>query len=324
MAAPDSESPSTVTLPSAEPSDSEEVTRALKLAHMLWEEGQQREAVRTLQRGAAAAEEVGNDLRALTLARCAADLSAQLGASGSTPPAGGSVPPAPAFPAPGTPAPPEVAAALPNPNSSPSSAASPPSTTPNPPGVGGAAPITVPNPPGVGGPAPVTVRSLRPASAASGAIARKSETPSSPGALAADATPPPSSDLEVPVVIAESEAEAPVSATPASAPPISTPLASTTIASPTTTPSPVRAMGRVATSPSVVPERQQPSKTPAARPTNGVTGLAFPITARELRVAVKRSALDETLFVVRPLAPGARAPAGSREATLVFSDVDPE
>jgi hypothetical protein len=81
-------------------------------------------------------------------------------------------------------------------------------------------------------------------------------------------------------------------------------------------------MGRVATVPSVVPERQ-PSKL-APRTTNGTAGLAFPVNARELRVAVKRSALDETLFVVRPLAPGARAPAGSREATLVFSDVDPE
>jgi hypothetical protein len=142
----------------------------------------------------------------------------------------------------------------------------------------------------------------------------------------ADAEDRMSADLVVPVVVADVEGEAPASAPPVSdpvsAPPVSTPPVSTTVVSPTTTPQPVRPMGRVATVPSIAPERQ-PSKV-APRGTNGASGLAFPVDARELRVAVKRSVLDETLFVVRPLAPGARAPAGSREATLVFSEVDPE
>lgn len=61
------------------------------------------------------------------------------------------------------------------------------------------------------------------------------------------------------------------------------------------------------------------------RPVNGAAAaLAFPVTAREVRVAVKRSTLDEGLFVVRPLPAGAVPPAGAREAVLVFSDVESE
>ena len=56
MAEQDNDSSLLSQLPDAQPSDSEEVARSLKLARMLWEEGQRREAVRTLQRGAAAGE----------------------------------------------------------------------------------------------------------------------------------------------------------------------------------------------------------------------------------------------------------------------------
>jgi hypothetical protein len=39
-----------------------------------------------------------------------------------------------------------------------------------------------------------------------------------------------------------------------------------------------------------------------------------------MKVSVRRSVLDETLFVVRPLAPDGRLPPGARVATLVFSE----
>jgi hypothetical protein len=39
------------------------------------------------------------------------------------------------------------------------------------------------------------------------------------------------------------------------------------------------------------------------------------------RVAVRVSARDENLYVVRPLAPGQRVPLGTREAWLIFDDV---
>lgn len=185
MASPGPEPTPPAALPAPEPSDSEEVARALKLAQTLWDEGQRREAVRTLQRGAAQAEEDGNDLRALALARSAADLSVGL-------------------------------------------------------------PATVP-----------------PNAAEEPSIVVEIDVPSEPNSV------------EVPLV-----------------------------------------------SPNAVAIPRASSVAP--KPTNGVSGFVVPVTQREVRVSVKRSALDESLFVVRPLAPGAQVPAGTREAVLVFSDVDPE
>lgn len=169
-------------IPAAEPADSAEVLQCLNAARSLWLEGQGREAVRTLQRGAEAAERDGNDLRALTFARSAADLSAQLGASGPPP-------------------------------------------------------------------------SLAPAA---------SNSP-------ATSTPFPASAPQAPT-------------TPA---PASSPIASS---SPVASYRPVH-LGRE-----------------GAAPLSG-----------EVRVSVKRSSLDESLFIVRPLADSAPLPAGAREARLVFA-----
>jgi hypothetical protein len=91
-------------LPSAAPTDSESVRACLDTAQALWKKGELREAVRSLQRGAAAAEEAGDDDRALSIARRAAELSTQVWppsqrpADGSNPPSvrrpAGSVAPA--------------------------------------------------------------------------------------------------------------------------------------------------------------------------------------------------------------------------------------
>nr|PZN24585.1 MAG: hypothetical protein DIU78_11860 [Pseudomonadota bacterium] len=68
-------------LPQPEPTDGERVTACLETANALWAKGDIGEAVRWLQRGADAAEEDGNDARALALARLAADPRTAVGDS---------------------------------------------------------------------------------------------------------------------------------------------------------------------------------------------------------------------------------------------------
>jgi hypothetical protein len=62
--------------PAPEPSDTEDVAWTLQTAGTMWARGDAHEAVRWLRRAAEAASDAGNDERALTLARSAADLSA--------------------------------------------------------------------------------------------------------------------------------------------------------------------------------------------------------------------------------------------------------
>lgn len=72
-------------MPLAEVSDAAEVSAALETARKLWSEGHALESVRCIQRAAENAEAAGNDLRALVLARAAADLRAEVSV-GSDPP----------------------------------------------------------------------------------------------------------------------------------------------------------------------------------------------------------------------------------------------
>jgi hypothetical protein len=64
--------------PSPEDSDAEDVVLALETANALWGRSDAKEAIRWLRRAAEAAEEAGDDMRALTLARTAADLTTQV------------------------------------------------------------------------------------------------------------------------------------------------------------------------------------------------------------------------------------------------------
>ena len=72
-------------LPRAEAGDAAEVALALETARGLWSKGQGLESVRWIQRAAENAESSGDDLRAVTLARAAADLRAEV-SIGSEPP----------------------------------------------------------------------------------------------------------------------------------------------------------------------------------------------------------------------------------------------
>jgi hypothetical protein len=72
--------------PMSEASDPDAVALALETGRALWGQGEAREAVRWLRRAAQQADEAGDDLRALTLARAAADLTTLLDLPLSVPP----------------------------------------------------------------------------------------------------------------------------------------------------------------------------------------------------------------------------------------------
>jgi hypothetical protein len=67
-----------------------------------------------------------------------------------------------------------------------------------------------------------------------------------------------------------------------------------------------------------------PSVTPikADKPSSGMPSGFIDISASHgaVRVSVRVSARDESLYIVRPLAQGQRVPPGAREARLVFDE----
>lgn len=70
--------------PEAEPDDAEEVVLALTTASSLWVGGEREEAIRWVRKAQQGAEAAGSDVRALELARAAADLTEQLEAADDT------------------------------------------------------------------------------------------------------------------------------------------------------------------------------------------------------------------------------------------------
>jgi len=259
MATQASDPASSPALPGAEPTDSEQVLLCLETAQKLWQDGQYREAVRSLQRGAEAAEEDGNDLRALSLARFAADLSAQVGSAPSVPP-----PPV------------EEVRHVPVPPPLPAEAAA----SPVPPSVREASPASVEPAPPSAAPAP--------AAAAPSHAPAPAQASASPAATHPSATPAAPSARPVHSATAAPRRSAQPSAAPAKRP------------TPSATPSAEAA--------------------PAAAKSSGNGAHPTPATGREVRVSVRRSTLDEELYVVRPLRPGSKLPYGAEEAVLVFPE----
>jgi len=68
--------------PEAEPDDAEDVVVALTAAASMWVGGEQEEAIRLLRKAQESADAAGNDVRALELARAAADLAERVGTGG--------------------------------------------------------------------------------------------------------------------------------------------------------------------------------------------------------------------------------------------------
>ena len=87
----------TLLTPQSDPSDSDEVRRALETARDLEARGEIREAVRCLRSAADAAEMQGNDARVLVLARAAADLTNTIGPVSLAPPSASPPRPQPAL-----------------------------------------------------------------------------------------------------------------------------------------------------------------------------------------------------------------------------------
>lgn len=88
--------------PAPEAGDPEDVAWNLQTGGTMWARGENHEAVRWLRRAAEAASDAGSDMRAVTLARAAADLTAalELPPSIMPPPVAPAAPAAPVTPAP--------------------------------------------------------------------------------------------------------------------------------------------------------------------------------------------------------------------------------
>jgi hypothetical protein len=72
--------------PNSTADDPSDVATAIETARALWRQGDSQESLRWLRRAADSAEAEGNDVRALSLARAAADLQEQVRPSVSPPP----------------------------------------------------------------------------------------------------------------------------------------------------------------------------------------------------------------------------------------------
>jgi hypothetical protein len=86
MAASFSPSLPTFAIPAADHDDAEPVRNSLAQAHAELSRGELREALRHLRRAAEGADEAGRELRAVALARAAADLATAVGGSHAPPP----------------------------------------------------------------------------------------------------------------------------------------------------------------------------------------------------------------------------------------------
>jgi hypothetical protein len=86
MAASPSQSHATFAIPAVDHDDPEPVRSSLAQAHAELSRGELREALRHLRRAAEGADDAGSELRAVALARAAADLATEVGGSLAPPP----------------------------------------------------------------------------------------------------------------------------------------------------------------------------------------------------------------------------------------------
>jgi hypothetical protein len=325
--ASDSESkPSALEIPAPEESDSAQVVSCLELAAELWKSGQHKEAIRFIQRGAAAAEEDGNDMRALKLARLGADLSAQVAeaapaaaapavapaASGSNGAAAKSLPSAPSTrPHPANH--PSVRVSQPPPLPAGSTAGQP---TPSPPSV-------APTPPSVAADKEKSLAADKDKSATAdkekGSDKEKAADKEKVAAAdkAKDDDKAKDTDAVAAAPSAPGASSSSSSAGPSSARGSRTPATERASVKPS---APRTGASLVASAP---PKPSTPP-TPSASTSSSVAELIASGLAE--RVSVKRSSLDTSLLVVRPMSGNGARPAahGARQAVLIYVDSDAE
>jgi hypothetical protein len=272
-------------IPSPQPGDSEDLELALETAQRMYSTGDSTEALKWLRRAASAAEQAGDDLRQLQLARLAADLAAVVNAGPLGVATAPSVPPA-AKPA-GTPSP------LPQ----------PPTRQPPP----------APSARGSVGPGPIA--QTRPSAApSSGGTLQPSVGSGGPPPLPSKSRPTPFGAASPVHTVAEFPP--PSLRVGESQSPPAPKVASASAAS-----KPVEPIGFGTVSPSTPIATASPSTAPPKldKPSSSTPSGFIDISARgTMRVSVRVSARDQGLFIVRPLAQGQRVPPGAREARLVF------
>jgi hypothetical protein len=271
----------TAAIPAPEADDPDTAAMSLETAKALWGIGDKQEAIRWLRRAADALEQAGNDLRAVKLARTAAELTSEIEAEVSItrPPAAvpGSTPPPAALKSRPPPLPPSPGYD-PAPLSPSSTAASNRPRTHPPP---------LPPPPTAAAP---VVAEVRPQTTTS------RRPPPPPSAKRSMPPPAPSSKERAPsqdAAIAQEPAPRQEEASTSHA-------ASVTSAEPAVS-TPVRSV-----------RARPPSTAGDAEPGTQVWHAA--------RVSVKRSSRDPNLYVVRRIEQGKNRPPGTREALILLLD----
>lgn len=280
-------------IPSPQPGDSDDVELALETAQRMYKSGDLAEALKWLRRAANSAEEAGDDMRQLQLARLAADLTAVVNAGPQVVTSAPSIKPsfAPsAAPASATPASATPASAAP---ASASRLPQPPAKQPP------------PAPSARGSVAPSPSVPAKPSAASAASSGGPPPLPANkPKSVAPVAAAPARSDSQTPQPARASESQVPPAPKPAavSIKPLST--------------APVAAVKPAASStPSVAPSKVENKPSPSTP-----SGFIDVGARGAVRVSVRVSARDENLMIVRPLAQGQRLPPGAREARLVFED----
>ena len=268
-------------IPKSEAGDAEDVSTALETASLLWAKGDAPESIRWIRRAAEAAGEAGNDMRALALARAAADLtSAEPARKASKPP------PLPVDPGVVTSAP----------------------------AIGGVGPAVAPTS-GASSVASFSVAarsiSTRPGAAvprAGNAAATHEPAPAPRKSAPLNAPPPPSARAQ------PREAEPVQRPSGSSMPAVNAsvnPLVSKALAAGEQEEAAPKS-ARLS-----VPPSAHPSVTAAARKVSTSTAPAAPRGRQALRVAVRPSSDEKGLLLVRVLEEGHAVPSDAHEALLV-------
>jgi hypothetical protein len=276
-------------LPGIQESDADSVKMSLEAARALAMSGEPEEALRFVRRAVEGAEQAGDDMRSITLARAAADIANEierLSKGGEASDASGS----------------DAGGRKKNLPSPPSR---PPKSVPTPPPMPSSSALATQV-----APAPPSTRASHVPSAPSGKSSPHAAAPPSP---AHEAEPHAPVEAEERPLSAES-AITHESPKLAHEPAVHAPALH---AEP-----PAHAEKQHAPTPKKSEVRSSPvAVSSAAVPSAGISELVS--QGRAVRVLVKRSARDETLYIVRPLGSG-HPPHGAREAFLVLGDADPE
>lgn len=282
-------------IPSAQTGDSDDVELALETAQRMHRTGDHTEALKWLRRAVNAADDAGDDRRQLELARAAADYTSIVSAAVTA----------------------EASAPTPREGASASvvvtAVVTPLETAPV------RSPSRMPPQPQKPPPPPSTRGSTAPSM-----MAQATSVPPTKPAVSGGPPPlkpKPSSVLPGPQ---SSVAMHQAKTSESHIPPAPKPVSPNSLTSQPNPSNPSRAPGPSTVRPQALGAKSGENETARAAPSGPPSGFhdLVPPPKGAQRVAVRVSARDENLYVVRPLAPGQRVPVGAREAWLFFDEAD--